>query len=141
MNPALKTVPESRILKNLEGLFPLKGPETVEQYLEELDALPGFSFPFRLTTVRVVNVELSVIDGIMRPSPRRGIVQFLTEIPEDPILITDIAREGKAALFFAVASADKDTAVRWLNRMNNVSLMVTFLQGDHLIAAPVSAFA
>lgn len=88
-----------------------------------------------------MNVEVSVIDGIMRPSARRGLVQFLTETPEDPILITDIAREGKSSLFFAVATADKDVVVSWLNKMTTASLLVSFFQGDYLIAAPVSAFA
>ena len=136
----LKTIPESRILKNLESLFPVRGQDTVESFLEALDGVPGFTFPFALRRVRVVNVELSVIGGIMRPSARRGLVQFLTEIPEEPILVTDIAREGKASLFFAMATADKDVAISWLNKMTTASLLVTFFQGDYLIAAPVGAF-
>jgi hypothetical protein len=86
-------------------------------------------------------VELAVIDAVARPSPNRQLLQFLSETPDEPVLVTDIQRSGRASLFFAIATTDEEVITQWLRKMSEVTIFVTYYKGDFIIAAPVAAFS
>ena len=134
----MQTIPESRILKALEKLFRTKA-SSVEELLEDVDFNSPLRFPFRLTDLRVLNVNLNVAGWFVNPRARSPIVEFFLETPDSTLLIYD-GHGVKSELYFVQMSCDSEIALRWLRMMTFPMIHVTTFRGDVVVAAPVSGF-
>lgn len=112
----------------------------MDEYLEQLDSCAWVSLPFAATRLRVVTESFSVIGGINHPTPATHLLNYLTDTPDDPILVTDCLHQGPQSLYFAQLG-DTDMVESWLRKMTNPCIYVNTRRGDTLVAAPASAFA
>lgn len=83
---------------------------------------------------------MPVIGGVVRPTPQCPLIKYLTETPEDPVLVTDVGLAGPDSLFLAVLTTDENTIHKWLRILTHQNFYVNTRGGDIIIAAPIKSF-
>lgn len=105
-----------------------------------LDQEAWIKFPCAMEYVRVLSEAVPVIGGVVKNSPQHPLIKYLTETPEDPVLVTDVGMAGQDSLFLAVLTADESVIHKWLRLMARPNVYINARGGDIFIASPVKSF-
>lgn len=117
-------------------------PGTLEEVLEACSLVPGVRWPFPPSAVRLIPERLPVISEVMFTKPRTSkLFAYLTENPDDVLLVFDAFKSGKDALFFVRLAANTRDPDLWLSRMTKRTISVHEVGEDMIIAAPAITFA
>jgi hypothetical protein len=134
-------VHEHQAVSCLASAYRVK-PGTLEEVLEACSLVPGVRWPFSPQSVRLIPERLPVISEVMFTKPRTSkLFSYLTENPEDVLLVFDAFKSGKDALFFVRLAAGPRDPDLWLSRMTKRTISVHEVGEDTIIAAPANTFA
>ena len=135
------------VARSLKSLFGLQCPtDDIEDVMAELDRLPEYRAPFKMSETVVMIEREPVIPQILSPRRAGNLIQQLMSMDEgEVVLITDAVVRGKEGLFFVTYTDCDDAAFvarEWLQTMRTPKLMIGHLKPNFsIIAAPASAFA
>ena len=141
--PALRSLPESRILRGMQSIFRVT-PEgdSVAAYLEQLEQGEHVNLPTGASNIRVVYEAFNVYGQLLRLKARSDLLAYLTESPDQVCLIVDdCAQDSKEGLFLAQWLPDIDHITRWLNRLTIKSIYVNSVGQESVVIAPLRVFA